>query len=171
MRPPIVPPARPVKVACPLGRASDTLMQPFLSKIVAFLKPKRRWFRFTLRTMIIVMVSLATWMGLHVNSTQLQKQSVAVIYECGGSVLYDYHYPKGSFGRDDANHQATSPVPEWLVDLVGVDFFHDVVAVRVNRRYGYSRENSDADDRLLRQLRGCPELRRLELIHCGITDN
>ena len=121
--------------------------------------------------MFIVMALLAVWLGQHVHSTRLQKQSVAAIHEYGGSVRYDYQYPKGSYGRDDVDYSAASPVPQWLLDLVGVDFFHDVVEVDVRRNYGYSRQNPDADDGLLRRLRGFPELRRLELSHCGITDN
>jgi hypothetical protein len=96
-------------------------MQPFSSKIVAFLKPKRRWFRFTLPTMLIVMALLTAWMGPHVNSTQPQKQSATAIHEYGGSVRYDYQYPTGSFGPNDVDSSATSPVPQWLLDLAEYD--------------------------------------------------
>jgi len=140
------------------------------SKSKTFLRPKRSWFRFSLRTMFIVITMLAVWLGLHIHSARLQKQSVVATHEYGGSVRYDYQYPKGSYGRNDIDYTATSPVPRWLLDLVGVDFFHDVVEVDVRRPYGYSRQNLNADDGLLSRLRGFPELRRLELIHCGITD-
>ena len=76
-----------VKEGRPLGPASDALMQPCTSKIVALLKPKRRWFRFSLGTMLMVMLLLSAWMGQHVNSTRLQRQSVAAINECGDSAV------------------------------------------------------------------------------------
>ena len=141
-----------------------------LSKIRAFLRPKRSWIRFRLQTMLIVITLLAVCLGPHIHSASLQKRSVAVIHDCGGSVRYDYQYPKARYGRNDVSYSATAPVPQWLQDLFGVDFFHDVVAVRVGRKYGYGRQNPGADNGLLRCLRGFPDLRRLELTHCGITD-
>jgi len=141
-----------------------------LSKIRAFLRPKRSWIRFRLQTMLIVVTLLAVWLGAHIHSANTQRQSVAVILDCGGSVQYDFQYPTGSYGYDDFSYSATSPVPQRLHEFVGVDFFHDVVAVKVGREYGYGRQNPDADDGLLRCLHGFPDLRRLELPHCGITD-
>ena len=141
-----------------------------LSKATAFFRPKRRWFQYSLRTLFIVMTLFAVWFGPHVHSTRLQMQSVDAVHDYDGQVRYDYQYPKGRYGRNDFSYSATSPVPQWLLDLVGVDFFHDVVEVDVRRKYGYSRQNPSADDGLLHQLRGFPELRRLELSHCGITD-
>jgi hypothetical protein len=120
--------------------------------------------------MLIAVTLLAVWLGAHIHSTSLQKQSAAVIHDCGGSVRYDFQYPKGRYGPNDFSYSATSPVPKWLQDSVGVDFFHDVVAVKVSRKYDYGRQNPDADDGLFRCLHGFPDLRRLELTHCGITD-
>ena len=120
--------------------------------------------------MFVVISMLAVWLGLHLHSARLQEQSVDAVQESGGEVRYDYQYPEGRYGRDDVDYLATSPVPQWLLDWLGVDFCHDVVEVDVHRNYGNGRENRNADDVLLGRLHGFPELRRLELVHCGITD-
>ncbi len=61
-------------------------------------------------------------------------------------------------------------MPRWLLYLLGVDFFHNVVEVGARRGYDYGRRNPDADNALLRRLRAFPKLRRLRLSHCGVTD-
>ncbi len=137
---------------------------------VSLLRPKRRWFRFSLRTMLLVITVFALWLGLHIHATRRQQQSVMAVQDAGGRVQYDYHYPKGRYGRNDVSYTATSRVPQWLLGMLGVDFFHAVVEVDISRDYDYGRKNPDADDDLLRQLSGFPDLRRLELTHCGITD-
>jgi hypothetical protein len=120
--------------------------------------------------MLLVITLFALWLGLHIHAARRQQQSVAAVHDRGGQVRYDYHYPKGQYGRNDVSYTATSPVPQWLLGMLGVDFFHDVVEVDISRDYDYGRKNPDADNDLLRQLSGFPDLRRLELTHCGITD-
>ena len=38
-------------------------MGSFFPKIAAFLKPKRRWFQFSLRTLFLIMVVFAIWLS------------------------------------------------------------------------------------------------------------
>ena len=141
------------------------------SKLATLLRPKRSWIRFSLRSMLVLTTTFGIWLGLHVRSARLQKLSLNAVQDYGGQVRYDYQYPTGHYGRDDVDNRATSPVPTWLLDSLGVDFFHDVVEVDVHRDYGNGRRNPNTDDGLLHRLHGFPELRRLELVHCGITDD
>ena len=88
-------------------------------------KPKLRWFQFSLRTLLVattlfaVLCSLFSW---QVKRAQFQKQCVAAIRNRGGHVHYDYKV---------ANWYASSPVPKYLLDWLGEDFFHRVVGVQI----------------------------------------
>jgi len=86
-------------------------------------KRKRRWFRFSLRTLLVVLTLLCVWLGIKVNSARNQRQLVAKVHELGGQVKYDYEF-LAPFGQ-------ISPPPEmdWLSRNLGVDYFHDVVSV------------------------------------------
>src|SRR5262245_26702937 len=82
--------------------------------------PKRRWFRFSLRTFLLVITALALWLGWKFGEAREQRRVVAELI--GLDVQYDF---SDYFG-------GSPPEPAWLIDLVGVDFFHDVVGVRFN---------------------------------------
>ncbi len=58
-----------------------------------------------------------------------QKEAVAAIQAAGGWVHYDYQRPDSLNGTIDP--QARPWEPPWLLELVGIDFFHDVVEVNM----------------------------------------
>ena len=49
---------------------------------------KRRWFQFRLRTVLLLMLAVALWLGYEVNWASRQRHVVA-IEELGGSVVYE----------------------------------------------------------------------------------
>src|SRR5215475_8806822 len=83
--------------------------------------PKRRWFRYSLRT-LLVFVTLASagfgWLGYKVRQAKRQQDTILAIMKLGGTVIYDYEY-----------EGAPLPGPKWLRDLIGVDFFAAPYAV------------------------------------------
>ena len=87
-------------------------------------KPKRRWFRFSLRALLVVVTVLCLWLGIKVNSVRNQKQLVAKVRELGGKVKYDYE-----FGPDPFSPLDPPAEMDWLSKKLGVDYFHDVVSV------------------------------------------
>jgi predicted xylose isomerase-like sugar epimerase len=54
-------------------------------------KPKRRWFRFSLRMLLLVVTVLCVWLGFNVNAARRQKEAVQAIRLAGGSVWFEYH--------------------------------------------------------------------------------
>ena len=57
----------------------------------ATLHPKRRrWLRFSLRTLLLLTAVIAAWLGVQVNKAQKQRAAVAAIQEAGGKVHYDW---------------------------------------------------------------------------------
>jgi len=50
---------------------------------------KSRWFRFSLRTLLLLIAALCVWLGIQVNAARRQKDAVAAILNTGGAVHYD----------------------------------------------------------------------------------
>lgn len=85
--------------------------------------PKRRWFAFRLRTLLIVVVVLGlalTPLAMKLKKARAQKVAVEWVLENDGSVFYDWQLDDGSGIR---------PGPEWLRRLIGDEFFQTVRGV------------------------------------------
>ena len=110
-------------------------------------KPKRRRLQFSLGALLLAVAALSVWLAAVSREARLQKQAVGRILELGGDVNYDYqvradgHYALG--GEPNA--------PKWLRQLVGDDYFENVVYVKC-------KEVNEADLELIASL---PRLREL----------
>jgi hypothetical protein len=92
-------------------------------------KRKRRWFQFSLRSLMIAVAVLCCVMAV-VNSRANQQRRVAQrIKDAHGLVFYDYQLDDKLNMRTD-DPQPLGPV--WLRQVIGLDFFATVVSVRVN---------------------------------------
>lgn len=129
-------------------------------------------FRFRLRTLLLAFSILSVWLGFHVHSTERQRDAVAAIQKYGGWVRYDFQYPSGEFHWSDFNSKARSPVPRWLLDRLGFDFFHDVVQVSLNysEDSGKREENHNPTDEALQHLPEFSNLRVLLLSDSQASD-
>jgi hypothetical protein len=103
----------------------------------------------------------------------MQERSVAAIHEYGGWVRYDFQFPSGKYIHTFFDRQARSAVPKWLLDRLGVDFFHDVVQVNLNYSddSGTRKENHNPSDEALQYLVGVPKLRILLLSDTQASDS
>jgi hypothetical protein len=84
-------------------------------------KRKRRWFQFSLRSLLIftaVCAVSAGWLGRRIEQKRIERVAVEAIVRMGGRVAYDYE-------RDSAKPRG----PEWLRGLLGEDFFTRIVGV------------------------------------------
>ena len=127
-------------------------------------KPRRRWYRYGLRTLLIV-VTLAGcgfgWLAMKVREGRRQQAAVEAIRELGGGVAYDYEFD--AQGNYAAN--ATPPGPAWLRALLGDDFFRNA------RRVGLAGSLvNDAGVEFLIHLKELPQLQTLELTGTKISD-
>jgi hypothetical protein len=118
-------------------------------------RPRRRWLRFSLRTLLVVVTLVAVAVAYWVNGAQRQRRAVAAIQAVGGEVGYDY---------TDVTKPAVDgklPGPDWLCALLGVDYFDDVTYVVVPQSAG---------DETVTLLSGLTHLEILHLSETQITD-
>jgi Leucine-rich repeat (LRR) protein len=119
-------------------------------------KHKRRWFQFSLRTLMIVTMICAigsAWLGKKIERKRYEQEAVEAIVSSGGQVLYDYEMVKGG----------TPPGPAWLRKLLGKNLFSEVVLVNLIGR-------GQASDSGLVVLDRFPQLQELDLLNTKITD-
>src|SRR5262245_18603147 len=94
-------------------------------------QPRRRWLRFSLRTLLVAMTILCVWLGLKVNAARRQREAVAAIAKSGAIIRYDYEMISvpGSPNTLGYNPNAAPPGPAWLRGFLGEDFFCDVIGI------------------------------------------
>src|SRR5687767_3253116 len=121
-------------------------------------KPSRRfWPRFTLRVLLAVLTLLCVWLAIHTPPARRQKAIVERIEQGIGTAYYDYHYEAKDDGMGAV--QKVSPVPKWLLDALGVDFFHNVTAVHTR------------DTPVIADLPQLSALQRLVIMEESLTDD
>jgi hypothetical protein len=85
---------------------------------VPLLSPKRL-FRISLRTLFVLTTVLCVWLGFKVHPVEQQQEAVAWVMERGGHVIYDFEFD----GDVIAIPYAKPPGPDWLRDILGIDYF------------------------------------------------
>jgi hypothetical protein len=78
-------------------------------------RPARRWLRFSLRSLLILMTAMAVWLGFTMKRLRDQEQAVARIQELGGTVTYHYQLDENGNWISDAQ----PPGPRWLRAILG----------------------------------------------------
>ncbi|HEX5472750.1 MAG TPA: hypothetical protein VFW73_12740, partial [Lacipirellulaceae bacterium] len=100
-------------------------------------KPPRIRFRFSLRTLLAVSTAFTIWLGLWVHRAREQHDALANIRNAVSEVFIDYSYQRRNSDplswRPESDPSRRSWVPPFLLDHLGPDFFHNVVAVNVLR--------------------------------------
>jgi hypothetical protein len=95
---------------------------------------RRRWYQFSLRTLLMTVVIPSVALGLFAarwHRARRQLVAVSVIRGCGGDVLYDFEVERDRDG-DLVHHTSfRSSVPSWLLHPLGEDFFHGVAIAEV----------------------------------------
>lgn len=124
-------------------------------------KHRLRWFQFSLRTLLILMVICGVACALvmkRVERKRREREIVAAMEKLGACVEYDYQL--------DANRNlkwpAVPPGPAWLRRLLGENFFCEVESVSLK-----CRKANDAD---IEPLEGLTELHVLDLQSTNITN-
>ncbi len=123
------------------------------------LKPRLRWFQYSLRSLLVLMVLVSigmSWFAVKMQRARKQKEAVEAIKKLGGEIQYDYEV------RQAGNPlPRVPPGPAWLRNLLGDDFFASAVGVF------FPPSVTDAG---LEHLKGLRQLQRLGLSGTQVSD-
>lgn len=125
-------------------------------------RPRRRWLRFSLRAAMIALTLICVWLGLTANRANRQKRSVEALRKAGAEVSYDYEVNEyGS--RDPRKPTPPAPGPDWLRNIIGVDYFATAATVNFHPQDDILEETFDS-------LADLPHLRSLAFANIQVTD-
>lgn len=129
--------------------------------------PCRRW-RVSLRTLMVLILCLAAWLGYEGHLAREQRKAVQAIKAYGGFVAYDWEYV------GDKQTPGRRPLaPGWIRRAIGDEYFQDVV--EVNLTYGTAPdgkriETTRTTDDVISRLCAFPALKYLYIHETQATD-
>jgi hypothetical protein len=115
-------------------------------------KRNRRWFQFSLRGLMVAVTLLCCVAGVVSSQAIRQRRAVERLKELHAVVYYDFQVDAALKPRTD---DPEPPGPDWLRELIGLDYFASVVSVQTNL----------ASDDFVESAAACPHLRDLG-IYC-----
>jgi hypothetical protein len=127
-------------------------------------KPKRRWFRYSLRTFLLLLTVLCIWMGMTAAKAIRQKRAIEAITAIGGEVRFDYDELAKNQTDFTFRPDGEPSGPAWLRKIIGDDYFRVVVGV------GFSNGNLD-DATVIKMIEPLPDLKYLHVASTNVTDN
>ena len=86
----------------------------------------RRYLRFSLRGMLVLVLVIAAGMGRIVNQARTQRDAVAAIRKAGGNVCYVSGLPSVSAGSQLPGWK------RWIAEWVGLDYVDHVDSVHLD---------------------------------------
>jgi hypothetical protein len=119
--------------------------------------PKRRWYQYSLRSLLVFVVICAVlcgWLGKNIEKKKKERELVEEIAKSGGVVLYDYEKITG----------AQPSGPAWLRRLLGENFFNAVESVT------FGSKQTKVSEAELMSLEELTELQELRLSDTDVTD-
>jgi hypothetical protein len=127
--------------------------------------PRRRWVRYSLRTLMVLVTALCVWLTINVNAARRRADAVVAIHKAGGTVWFDYQLVPAKLGNGNGvnvgsglsvDPNALQTAPAWLRHIFGDDFFRTAVSVQLIATKAVIQSN-------LTQLAQLPELKAIDL--------
>lgn len=120
--------------------------------------------RYSLRTLLLAMLSIAVFLGFPYTRAKRQERAVAAIEKAGGRVTYDWQLATHGL----VAQQPQPPGPAWLRKLIGPHYFDTVVGVDISHTLVHgSPEKFEPFRAPLQQL---PRLKRLQVFWQQLDD-
>ncbi len=144
----------------------------------AVLRPWQKYLRFSVRGLIVLVLAIGAGLGSIVRGARIQREAAAAIRNADGMVYYDWQSTPAP-----GTLPGKPPVPRWLVELIGVDYFGHIRAVslhkatdatmaqvgQLNRLDTVLLRASSVSDTGLAHLSGVANLSILDLSHTQVT--
>jgi hypothetical protein len=128
-------------------------------------RPKWRWVRFNLRTLLAIVTIAGLLFGLKIGPAIQQKRAIEALKGDGFFLTCQYDYEVAF--RENNLRKGLPPEPTRLAKIIGVDFFHDVTKVQLSGKgnYNYPDKGFNSEDlkRALSELKNLPRLRFLDI--------
>jgi len=144
-------------------------------------RPKHRWFRFSLRTLLVAILVLSlplSWYACRTEKSRRRREAAGPLRQAG----YLMFCPPGLYDDEDRG-----PRTPWLVDVFGIEFFYGpnyiiappdskVTTADLKRITSFPEvrcvrlDRTDVNDTGLRTLASMPNLERLHLVDTQATD-
>jgi hypothetical protein len=125
-----------------------------------------KWLSARVRTrwsvVALIVALLSVWFVLELRWAKHQREAVEALRQCGVDVVYDYETDL-SFSDMKTGQRPEPLSPEFLRNLLGIDFFCNVVAIRQSD----SRHSKAID---LSHIEVLPHLRGLDLDETNVDD-
>jgi internalin A len=136
--------------------------------------------RLSVRALMVIVLITGGGLGWVVHRARVQRDAVAAIERTGGYVAYDWQRVQDTVSRDKK-----PGYPEWIVRLLGMDYFGHVVWVglfhrgsdlemihvgKLSRLEILDLDESAVTDAGLIHLKGLTRLKRLDLRAAKVTD-
>jgi hypothetical protein len=118
-----------------------------------------RWFRFSLRTLLLLLTVVGIWLGYTVNAARRQRAAVNTLQGSGVTIMYDYMETAARTWSTSGKPSG----PDWLRNALGLDYFHYPVYASVRSRV----ENTND---IVAALYALPGLKTLMLAGDSIND-
>ena len=132
-------------------------------------KRKRRWFQFSLRSLLIFTAIAAVacgWLGRKIEQKRREHEAAEAIRKLGGVV--NYNYQRGAGPRPSWRLSGEPSGSAWLRKLLGENFFSEIEFVGLAPRP----ETTDAAlNAAFESLKGMPRLQFLYLAGTKIIDD
>ncbi len=130
---------------------------------------KRRWLRYSLSTLLLMMTACAMIFGLWFRTLERQARRQAsaakAIEELDGLLFFDYQLSSGTLDR------TTTPTgPAWLRRMIGEDYFRRAEIIDLAFKSGFPIWPSKITDQDLIHLESLPHLHTVEIGRNPLTD-
>lgn len=125
-------------------------------------KPKRRWLRFSLRSLLLAMLGLCVLLGWKVEKTKRQREAVAWVRKMEGEVQYS-----AAYALSNSRFRMPQHPPTWLEKRFGVDFFDTIALVEFVESDEWSGPNRLTN---ISKLAALTDLRELTLVGTKVVD-
>jgi hypothetical protein len=133
-------------------------------------KRKRRWFQFSLRTLLVFTLICAiacAWIERRIEQKHREREAIEEILKTGGAFYYRFDNGNGNSGFDRAVLRSES---HWFQNLSDDQFENTPTLLMFGGAYANPKPRMTIDNRVLSGLKSLPFLRGLDLSQTIVRD-